>query len=112
MTSITIPDSVTSIGQFAFYNCSGLTDVYYQGDLSRWLGIEFDGPYANPMVEYADNLYINGELLQGDIIIPEGTEKLGDYAFYGCSGLTSITIPEGVTSIGSSAFEGCSGLTS
>ena len=39
-------------------------------------------------------------------------DKLGDYAFYGCSGLTSLTIPSGVTSIGWHAFEGCSGLTS
>ena len=39
-------------------------------------------------------------------------DKLGDYAFYGCSGLTSLTIPSGVTSIGYSTFEGCSGLTS
>ena len=39
-------------------------------------------------------------------------DKLGDYAFYGCSGLTSLTIPSSVTSIGESAFKGCSGLTS
>ena len=39
-------------------------------------------------------------------------DKLGDYAFYGCSGLTSLTLPSGVTSIGYRAFEGCSGLTS
>ena len=39
-------------------------------------------------------------------------DKLGDYVFYGCSGLTSLTIPSGVTEIGESAFSGCSGLTS
>ncbi len=108
LTSITIPDSVTSIGNSAFYGCSGLIDVFYQGDLSGWLGIEFDD---SPM-EYAENLYINGELLQGDIVIPEGTEKIGAYAFCNCSGMTSVTIPDGVTSIGDYAFDGCSGLTS
>ena len=82
-----------------------------QGDLSRWLEIEFGGYASNPMT-LADNLYINGELLQGDIIIPEGTEKVGDYAFYNCRGLTSITIPDSVTSIGECAFYDCSGLTS
>ena len=109
LTSVTIGDGVTSIGGGAFG--SSLTDVYYQGDLSGWLGIEFGISDANPM-NYADNLYINGELLQGDIVIPEGTEKIGDYAFYNCSGMTSVTFPDSVTSIGYKAFYGCSGLTS
>ena len=43
LTNITIPDSITSIGDHAFSGCSGLTDVYYQGNLPGWLGIEFDG---------------------------------------------------------------------
>ena len=111
LTSITIPDSVTSIGFGAFDDCTGLTDVYYQGDLSGWLGIEFDGLYSNPMY-YAANLYINGGLLQGELVIPEGTNKIGDHAFYNCDGLTSITIPDSVTSIGDHAFSGCRGLTS
>ena len=109
LTSVTIPDSVIEIGIGAFTNCSGLTDVYYQGDLSGWLGIEFGEVSANPMY-YADNLYINGELLQGDIVIPDGTEKIGDYAFYNCDALTSVTIPDSVTSIGSSVFSGCTSL--
>ena len=111
LTSLVIPDSVTSIGISAFYGCSGLTDAYYQGDLSRWLGIGFYNSYANPMY-YSDNLYINGELLQGDIVIPGGTRKIGDYVFFYCSNLTSIAIPDSVTSIGERAFVGCSGLTS
>ena len=112
LTSIVIPDSVTSIGSSAFSGCSGLTDVYYQGNLQGWLGIEFDGsPYANP-IAYADNLYINGKLLQGDIEIPEGTETIGDYAFYNYTKLIGVTIPGSVTSIGDYAFRGCSGLTS
>ena len=120
LTSITIPKGVTGIGASAFSGCSALTDVYYQGDLSGWLGIEFrdtvadwtlEGYKANPMSE-AENLYINGELLQGELVIPEGTQKIGDYAFSGCSGLTSIVIPDSVTSIGEEAFCGCDGLTS
>ena len=105
LTSITIPGSVTSIGDWAFSTCNDLTDVYYQGDLSGWSEIEFGSSDANPMY-YADNLYINGELLQGDIVIPDGTEKIGAYAFRGCSGLTSITIPDSVTSIGGYALNG------
>ena len=111
LTSVTIGNGVTSIGSSAFSGCSGLTDVYYQGDLSGWLEIEFDDYTANPMY-YVDNLYINGELLQGDIVIPDGTEKIGDYAFYDCDALTSVTIPDSVTSIGDYAFSNCSSLTS
>ena len=72
LTSITIPDSVTSIGDFAFYNCSGLTSI----------------------------------------TIADSVTSIGIYAFSGCIGLTSITIPDSVTSIGISAFYNCSGLTS
>ena len=71
LTSITIPDSVTSIGDDAFYNCSGLTSI----------------------------------------TIPSSVTSIGDDAFYNCSGLTSITIPSSVTSIGEWAFYGCSNLT-
>ena len=52
------------------------------------------------------------EIKDGVAIIPDGTTEIGDYAFCGCSSLTSITIPEGVTEIGSSAFYGCSSLES
>ena len=111
LTSIVIPDSVTSISISAFNGCSGLTDAYYQGDLSGWLGIGFYNAYANPMY-YSDNLYINGELLQGDIVIPDGTKKIGANAFSYYTKLTSVTIPDSVTYIGNHAFDGCSGLAS
>ena len=111
VTSVQLREGTRGIVDSAFYGCSGLTDVYYQGDLSGWLGIEFGDEYANPMY-YAENLYINGQLLQGDVVIPDGTEKIGDYAFYNCDGLTSITIPDSVTSIGDYVFEYCSSLTS
>ena len=47
-----------------------------------------------------------------EITIPEGTTKIGNYAFYGCGALTSLTIPDSVTSIGDNAFYGCGDLTS
>ncbi len=72
LTSITIPNSVTSIGYFAFQDCSGLTSI----------------------------------------TIPNSVTSIGGQAFYNCSGLTSITIPNSVTSIGQYAFRNCSNLLS
>ena len=109
LSSVEIPASVTSIGSCAFDGCSGLTSVYYQGDLARWCE-GFEGGYN--LMSYCRNLYINGELVQGDLVIPSGVTSIGGYAFYGCSGLTSVEIPASVTSIGRAAFYSCNGLTS
>ena len=109
LTSMTIPNSVTSIGSSAFYNCSSLTSVHIT-DLAAWCNIDFVGYSANPLC-YAHKLYLNGELVK-DLVIPNSVTSIGEYAFYDCSSLTSVTIGESVTSIGSSAFYNCSSLTS
>ena len=109
LTSVTIPNSVISIADKAFYNCTGMTSVHIT-DLTKWCEIEFVNDYSNPL-RYAKHLYLNGSEVT-DLVIPEGVESVGNYAFYNCSSLTSVTIPESVTSIGSSTFYGCIGLTS
>ncbi len=109
LTSITIPNSVTSIGSSAFDGCSGLTEVNIL-DLSAWCKIDFGDSDANPLC-YAKKIKLNGAEIK-DLVIPNDITKIKDYAFYRCSGLTSITIPNSVTSIGERAFAYCDGLTS
>ncbi|MBQ8100599.1 MAG: leucine-rich repeat domain-containing protein, partial [Paludibacteraceae bacterium] len=72
LTSVTIPNSVRSIGSHAFFDCTGLTSV----------------------------------------TIPNSVRNIGSHAFSDCTGLTSVTIPNSVTYIGSEAFYDCTGLTS
>ncbi len=109
LTSVTIPDSVTSIGSGAFRYCTSLTSVYIN-DIASWCNISFADYYANPLY-YAENLYLNGELVT-NLVIPDTVTEIKYYAFSNCTGLTSVTIPDSVTSIGSYAFYNCSGLTS
>ncbi len=108
LTDITIPDSLTKINGYAFYNCTRLTNVYIN-DLNAWCKIAFQNYYANPLSNGA-NLYLNNRLIT-ELIIPYGISSIGNFAFEGCSGLTSVLIPESVVSIGYGAFTGCSSLT-
>ena len=96
LMSITIPDSVTSIGRRAFDN-------------TLWYDDQPDGLVYAGKVAYT---YKGTMPSNTSIVLEEGTLGIADYAFEGCTGLTSITIPDSVTSIGSSAFLGCTGLTS
>lgn len=66
------------------------------------------------MVRYSEDgkTLIKAEGIHGHLEIPDSITSIGGYAFYRCSGLTSIEIPNSVTSIGDRAFKGCSGLTS
>ena len=93
--SYTIPDSVTTIGDYAFYYCDSLTSVTI-GDGVTSIG------YA--AFRDCDSLT--------SVTIPESVTTIGDSAFYNCSSLTSVTIPESVTTIGYSAFYDCYSLTS
>ena len=110
LTSVTVGNSVGSIGEGAFYGCSGLTSVNIS-NIATWCNIDFEGGYSSNPLFYAQHFYLNGEEVK-DLVIPNSVECIGDFAFYGCTGLTSVTIPNSVTSIGYGAFIACSGLTS
>ena len=109
LTSVTIPNSITSIGNNAFDGCTSLARVDIS-DIGAWCNISFGNSYANPL-SYAKNLYSNGVLVT-DLVIPNSVTSIGYHAFVGCAGLTSVTIGNSVTSIGSGAFGYCTGLTS
>ena len=94
LATITIPDSVTNIGRNAFAYCTGLTSITIPNSVTWISGSAF--------------CECSGLT---SITIPDGVTTIGDYAFYGCSGLTSITIPNSVTWIGEYAFHDCSKLT-
>ena len=108
LTSITIGNGMMNIGKGAFSGCSELVNIYYAGDIAKWCGISGLG---NIMLD-SRTLYIGGNKVAGNLIIPDSVTSIGDYAFYGCTGLASITIPNSVTSIGYRAFYNCSSLTS
>ena len=110
LTSITIPNSVTSFGNDAFGHCNGLIYVNYLGTLSQWCNINFEDFTANPLFK-AHHLHIDSTEVT-NLTIPDSITIIKQYAFYGCSGLTSVSIPNTVTSIGGYAFCECSNLTS
>ncbi len=107
LTSINIPNSVTRIGDDAFDGCSGLKKVIVP-DIAAWCNIYLGD---NPL-SYAKHIYSDENTEIKDLVIPNSVTSIGHSTFSGCSGLTSITISNSVTSIGSSAFRNCSGLTS
>ena len=109
LISITIPNTVNKIGYEAFSFCSGLSTVHIF-DIAAWCNIDFVAYYSHPF-NWADHLYMNGVEVK-DLVIPNSVTSIRDYAFLDCKALTSVTIPSSVKSIGKNAFSGCKGLTS
>ncbi len=118
LTSVTIPNSVTSIGEYAFLRCSGLTSVTIPNSVTYIGESAFYGCSGLTSVTIGNSITSIGNYAFSDcsgltsVTIPNSVTYIGESAFYGCSGLTSVTIPNSVTTIGEFAFDGCSGLTS
>jgi len=89
----TVPGSVTSLGDYAFYDCVGLSDIVIPSSVAT-------------IGNYVFYACVNLE----NVTIPDSVTSLGSGAFYGCAGLASVTIPNSVTSLGVGAFSDCTGL--
>ena len=111
LTSVIIPDSVTSIGKETFRDCSGIQFVFYNGDLAQWCNINTFDHYSSPLNQ-CGTLLVNGEVLSGEITIPDGAKKIPSGTFRNNTLITKMIIPDSVSEIGAGAFSGCSSLAS
>ena len=118
LTSVTIPDSVTSIGGEAFFNCTSLTSVTIPNSVTSIGEYAFSDCSSLTSVTIPDSVtsIVNGAFAGcrslTSVTIPDSVTSIGDGAFSYCESLTSVTIPDSVTSIGDDAFSNCKSLTS
>ena len=118
LTNIELSNSVTSIGLYAFYKCSGLTSITIPSSVTSIGDSAFSGCSGLTSITISNSVTsIRSYVFSGcsgltSITIPSSVTSIGQGAFSECSGLTSITISNSVTSIGLFAFSKCSGLTS
>lgn len=118
VVSVSLPNSLTSIGYSAFYGCTSLVKIAFPNALTTIGASAFCGcssiislTIPDGVTSIADNTFNSCSGMMS-ISLPESLASIGEHAFYGCSGLTELIIPSTVTYIGSGAFESCSNITS
>lgn len=133
LTYLSLGKGVKAIGERCFFNCQNLSSVHFNGTIADWCGIAFENASSTPAVQ-TGNVFINEEIIK-ELVIPEGTreiknyafygftqlekvvcnselESIGDYAFYNDYSMRELSFNNNLTSIGNSAFEFCQKLTS
>ncbi len=127
ITSVVLPDTVTTIGEEAFGKCENLTSIYFGSGITRISHLSFDGcknikkvyisnlyAWCNAEIEsypmrYGADLYLNGEKVT-DLVIPDGVSYIKQYTFEGCISIKSVTLPKSISSISAYAFKNCKNL--
>ena len=109
LTDVTIPTTLKTVKAYAFYNCKSIKNVYIS-DVSAWCNIDFAGYEENP-VYYSKSITLNGLKIE-NLVIPDGTKIISDYAFYNCSSIVSVNFPKTLETIGRYSFAKCEKLTS
>ena len=105
LQEVTIPHSIKSMGDNAFYDCRNLTKTNFAGTVADWCSITFERYSANP-ISFSQNLYINGaELVH--LEVPGTIDSISSLSFYKNTSLKSVKIAEGVKTIGQRAFANC-----
>ena len=116
VVKVTIPDSITAIGDSAFSGCTALESVAIPNKVTSIGNTAFGGCTGLTEVTLGNGLLtIGGNAFEGciklaSITIPDSTTSLGASAFSGCAGLSNVKLGSGVTSIGDNAFAGCDGI--
>ena len=117
MTELTLPNSVRSIGKYAFDSCTGLTNLALPSSVTSIGSAAFQGCSGMTELTLPNSVTsIGGNAFEGcsgltELTLPNSVTSIADDAFHGCRGLTELTLPNSVTSIGDGASRGCRGLT-
>lgn len=103
LTSVSIPSTLSFVGESAFSSCSKLKDVHFQGTWEKWFNIDFERTTASPFCNNDStrqmSFYINNQMISGDLVIAEGIKTIKDYTLYNLP-ITYATLPSTIQSVG------------